>query len=83
MLLWVLTILIYGIIQSGFLASLIDSILGATVQGKFETQSGEIIEKPEAGSLLISGYRWVTNDAVNLINTATAPIMMYIFLYLF
>ena len=60
-----------------------DSILGATARGKYETQTGEIIEKPEAGTLLISGHRWVTNDVVNLINTAAAPILMYIFLYLF
>jgi len=32
---------------------------------------------------LISGHHWVTNDVVNLINTAAAPILMYIFLYLF
>ena len=75
--------IIYGIILSGFLAALIDSILGATVQGKYETQTGEIIEKPKAGALLISGHHWVTNDVVNLINTAAAPILMYIFLYLF
>ena len=77
------SIIIYGIILCGFLAALIDSILGATIQGKYETQLGEIVEKPEPGSLLISGYRWVTNDVVNLINTAAAPILMYIFLYLF
>ena len=34
--------IIYGIIVSGFMAALIDSMLGATVQGKYETQTGEI-----------------------------------------
>ena len=38
------SLIIYGIILSGFMAALIDSMLGATVQGKYETQTGEIIE---------------------------------------
>ena len=70
----------YGIILSGFLAALFDSILGATIQGKYEDQNGMIIENKEPNVILISGYSWVNNDTVNLLNTTMAPILMYIYL---
>ena len=70
----------YGIILSGFLAALFDSILGATIQGKYEDQNGMIIENIETNAILISGYSWINNDTVNLLNTIIAPIFMYIYL---
>ena len=69
----------YGIILSGFLAALFDSILGATIQGKYEDQNGMIIENKETNAILISGYSWINNDTVNLLNTIIAPIFMYIY----
>ena len=75
--------LLTSIILIGFLASLFDSLLGATVQAKYETQFGEIIESPEKGAVLISGYKWINNDMVNLLNTAFAPILMVLYLILF
>lgn len=75
--------IIYGIIFCGFFASIFDSVLGATVQAKYETQKGEIIEHPEEGATLISGNRWINNDMVNLLNTAFAPFLMYFYLKLF
>ena len=74
---------IYGIILCGFLGSVFDSFLGATVQAKYETQSGEIVESPQEDAVLISGVRWINNDMVNLMNTAFVPILMYFYLELF
>ncbi len=70
--------LIYGIIFSGFSAALFDSILGGSIQAKYENNIGEVIEKDDIGNKIISGKAWMTNDLVNLINTATAPIIMYL-----
>ena len=75
--------ILFAIIFIGFLASLFDSLLGATVQAKYETQFGEIIEIQENGATLISGYKWLNNDMVNLLNTAFAPILMVLYLILF
>ena len=72
----------YGIILSGFLAALFDSILGATLQGKYEDSNGNIVETKDNKTILISGYSWINNDTVNLLNTTTAPIIMYFYLFL-
>ena len=72
----------YGIILSGFLAALFDSILGATLQGKYEDSNGNIVETKAKKTILISGYSCINNDTVNLLNTTTAPIIMYFYLLL-
>jgi uncharacterized protein (TIGR00297 family) len=75
--------IVYGIILCGFVGSIFDSLLGATIQAKYETQTGEIIESSQEGSVFISGISCVNNDMVNLINTAFTPILMYFYLKLF
>ena len=75
--------IIYGIILSGLLASLFDSILGATVQGKYKDQSGDITERGTENNNLFQGYSFINNDMVNLLNTTISPIIMYFFLWLF
>jgi len=75
--------IVYGIILCGFIGSVFDSLLGATIQAKYETQTGEIIESYQEGANFISGISWVNNDLVNLMNTAFAPILMYFYLKLF
>ena len=75
--------IVYGIILCGFVGSIFDSFLGATIQAKYETQTGEIIESYQEGTNFISGISWVNNDMVNLMNTAFAPILMYFYLKLF
>ena len=75
--------IIYGIIFSGLLASLFDSVLGATVQAKYKDQNGEITEKENENNSLFQGYSLINNDTVNLLNTTISPIIMYIYLFLF
>ena len=69
-------------VLSGFLGAIIDSIFGATLQGKYETHKGDIVEKYQERSILISGRSWINNDVVNLINTMASPILMYFFLFI-
>ena len=66
--------LILIVILSGFLSSLLDSIIGASLQGKYLDSNGIIVEDSSSNNNLINGYSWMSNDAVNLINTTFAPI---------
>ena len=71
---------VLGIILSGFFAALIDSILGATLQGKYKLiESKKIIEVENKNSTHFSGYKWMNNDVVNLINTFVSPLIFLIF----
>ena len=55
---------------AGAAGSLMDSVLGATVQAKYRDDvSGEIVEKPHGDAHLIQGFRVVTNDVVNVFCT--------------
>ena len=57
------------IFLSGFLGSTFDSVLGSTLQGKFNCTvcNKKIESKSHCGknSVHIKGYRWLNNDAVN------------------
>ena len=75
-------ILIFGIIFTAFLSALLDSLIGDKLQGKYETNSGKIIEKMKLDTNLISGYKIIDNNIVNLIATLAGPFLMYIFIYL-
>lgn len=56
----------------GFTGSLIDSVLGASVQAKYlDPVSGLISEKMGANTL-IAGKVWMTNDMVNFLSNAAA-----------
>jgi len=73
--------LIFGVILSAFLSALLDSLIGDTLQGKYETKSGKIIENMQLDTNLISGYKIVDNNLVNLMATLAGPFLMYIFIY--
>ena len=56
----------------GFLGSILDSILGVTIQGHYiDELSEKITEKKFNGyrkNRLISGYRFINNDMVNILS---------------
>jgi len=72
--------IIYGVILCGFLASIFDSILGATIQRKYECPDGQIIETKNSNAILISGLSWLGNDLVNLFNTMFGVLAMGLYL---
>mgnify|MGYP001180253054 FL=1 len=83
---WIITpipsYLIYGIILSGFAGSIFDSIIGASHQGKYQTNSGEIIEENLENTTIVSGKTWITNNLVNLLNTIVGPVFMSAYVYI-
>ena len=62
------------IVACGVVGSLVDSMLGVLMQAKYRSSEGDdavIVETPPcdaADGALVSGYAWVTNDAVNLMS---------------
>ena len=69
------------VIISGFLSSIIDSILGSTVQARYISPDGFIItEKYKKSFYLFTGSNKINNDVVNLYCTLSGP---FIFLLLF
>lgn len=69
---WLITypvFLILVLIVSGFIGSLIDSILGATIQAKYKcSKCEEITERKyhcETPAKLFGGFSWINNDVVN------------------
>lgn len=59
----------------GFVASLVDSLLGATVQARYRcVRCGEQVESARhcaSPAQYAGGWRWVTNETVNLLCTIT------------
>ena len=60
----------------GFASSLVDSLLGATVQALYQQPDGQWTEKPVNSqgrdNTLVRGWAWMNNDLVNLISVALA-----------
>lgn len=73
---------------AGFIGSLVDSLLGATIQAQYWcTVCDKVTEKhPRHGcgtdTTLHSGWRWMNNDAVNLLCTLTGGIAALLLLNL-
>ncbi len=68
---------------AGFLGSVIDSVLGATVQGRyFDAATNRHSESKTPGSRLNGGISWVKNDLVNLAGTLFAAGFAAIFCHL-
>jgi uncharacterized protein (TIGR00297 family) len=57
---------------AGVIGSILDSVIGATVQAKYRTSDGRIVEQPEANAELLSGISFVTNDVTNILSTIWA-----------
>lgn len=68
------------ILISGFLGSLIDSILGATAQSTFQCQSCDKQTENRfhctAPTIHIAGFRWIDNDMVNFLNTVSSSAIL-------
>lgn len=80
--------LLAAVTTSGLLASLVDSLLGATLQSQYRCPAcGKITEKHEhcAGQAgqLVQGKRWINNDVVNFLATVSALFFALGFLSLF
>ena len=62
--------------------SLIDSLLGATIQGSYLCRvCGRLTEKSKhcgKHCLLVSGFEWFNNDVVNLVSTLLAGALVMI-----
>ena len=56
------------ILTLGFFGMLIDSLLGACLQGKYVTESGRVLDDQQGNSKIIKGFRFIDNDLVNLIS---------------
>ena len=70
--------LVLLIIIIGFLGSILDSIIGATLQVKYKNKLGELVEIKEKNNNRISGYELIDNNTVNFINTLASPILFYL-----
>lgn len=68
---------------AGFLASLIDSLLGATVQATYRCsncqKSSELPSHCGRDAMLVRGSRAISNDTVNLICSLAGGAMIYLF----
>lgn len=68
-------IILFGGI-AGLLGSIIDSLLGATVQFSGLDSHGRVVERPEPNIKHISGYRLLDNHSVNLISSILTGVIM-------
>ena len=73
----------YIVVSGGFLASLVDSLLGATIQAQYRCLVCEKITEKQIHcnkkkTKLISGYRWLNNDMVNFICALCGGLFVWI-----
>ncbi|MCH7761516.1 DUF92 domain-containing protein [candidate division TA06 bacterium] len=70
----------FSITVAGFLGSLIDSILGATLQAQYRCPlCGKVTEKRvhcQSPAVLQSGLSWMNNDFVNFLTTLTGALFV-------
>ena len=76
-------IVFLAIVVSGFLGSIVDSILGSSIQAKFKCS---VCQKPteklvhcSEDTQHVSGILWFDNDWVNLAGTLSGGILMFLF----
>ncbi len=51
----------------GFAGMLVDSLLGSALQARYRSTDGALSDTVFPGSTLVHGYRWMSNDLVNLL----------------
>ncbi len=70
-----------ALIVLGLVGSVVDTLLGATVQRKYRCQvCGKLTEKQQhhgRATQYVSGWRWLGNDAVNFTSIATAALLCF------
>ena len=71
------------VIIAGFISSFIDSILGATVQGQYNcTVCNNLTERTShcgCDTQLVKGYRFITNDFVNIFSILTVTFLTFMY----
>jgi uncharacterized protein (TIGR00297 family) len=68
------------VIIVGFINAIIDSIMGATLQGKYKVPNSELLsEKRVKNSECVSGFKLIDNNAVNFLSTTLTGIIAMIF----
>ncbi len=77
----------YIIVSGGFLASLVDSLLGATKQAQYRCPVCKKITEKQIHcegkeTVLISGYRWLNNDGVNFFCSVCGGLFVWIMIIL-
>ena len=78
--------LISTIIFSGLIGSLVDSLLGATIQAQYQASDGKITEKTVVDgvkTVLVRGIHWFDNDTVNWLCAFSGAIIMFLYLCIF
>ena len=63
---------------AGFAGMLVDSILGAVIQARYQDSSGQATDRKTAQR--IGGLHWVSNDLVNLFSNGILVAIVYIWL---
>lgn len=69
---WAMAPLLAGVASAGVAGAFADSLAGATVQAHFrDLETGAETERGGGEAVLLRGWRWLRNDAVNGLCTAT------------
>lgn len=65
------------VVTCGFGGMLMDSLLGASFQARYRGVDGKVSDRHTAGSHLVRGFPWMTNDAVNLISISVTVLLAW------